>query len=204
MAAARSSRSNAATRAASTDVVPARVPLSISAWVTQPRSVSTLMPSCRLTRSGVAGVDGVGAGGDDVQLGVRDELGGAPAGDLQGHHGVGVAVDDQDGDVDLGHVAAEVGRAERGNAVEGALRRGPRGEVPGGDVVRFDDRSTGRSRTHFGGRERPAWAVLVDRLGSKSGNAGLTRTRLRWSPKSSAGTPDAPQRAKTCVRSSQP
>jgi len=70
--------------------------------------------------------------------------------------------------------------------------------------VRFDDRSTGRSRTHFGGRERPAWAVLVDRLGSESGKAALTRTRLGWWPKSSSGTPDAPQRTKMCVRSSQP
>jgi len=78
------------------------------------------------------------------------------------------------------------------------LCRQPLSSVP------FADRSTGRSRTHFGGRELPAWTVLVDRLGSESGKAGLTRTRLRWWPKSSSDTPDAPQRAKMCVRGSQP
>src|SRR3954449_12809720 len=42
----RTSRSSSASRLASSVVVPGRVPSSISAWVTQLRSVSGLMPSC--------------------------------------------------------------------------------------------------------------------------------------------------------------
>src|SRR4051794_26875375 len=50
------SRSNSAIRAASSVVVPGRTPSSISAWVTQFRSVSGLMPNCLPTRANAPGL----------------------------------------------------------------------------------------------------------------------------------------------------
>ena len=49
--------------------------------------------------------------------------------DLEGDDGVRVSVDDQGRDADLLQVAAEVGAAERGDAVERALGRGERRDV---------------------------------------------------------------------------
>src|SRR3954447_21688771 len=51
----RFARSNSAIRAASSVVVPGRTPSSISAWVTQLRSVSGLMPNCLPTRANAPG-----------------------------------------------------------------------------------------------------------------------------------------------------
>src|SRR5665647_1845701 len=49
------SRSSSANRAASDAVVPARSPASISAWLTHPRNVSGLIPSCSPTRCNAPG-----------------------------------------------------------------------------------------------------------------------------------------------------
>src|SRR5664280_2694986 len=53
----RTSRSSSPSRAASAVVVPGRAPASTSAWVTQPRSVSGLIPSCSPIRRHALGRD---------------------------------------------------------------------------------------------------------------------------------------------------
>jgi hypothetical protein len=58
---------------------------------------------------------------DDDQAAAGDGFVGALAAVFEGHDGVAVAVDDQGRYVDLGEVAAEVGEAEGGDAVQGAL-----------------------------------------------------------------------------------
>jgi len=64
-----------------------------------------------------------------VELGSGDRLGRAPAAGLEGDGGVGVAVDDQGGDLDLGQIVPEVGGGEGDDAAESALRGGPGGPL---------------------------------------------------------------------------
>ncbi len=73
----------------------------------------------------------VGGAGDDLQLGAVDQARQRDRGGVDGQGAVGVAVDDQGGDVDSGQVLAEVGQPGL-DAVERALGGGADGDVPAG------------------------------------------------------------------------
>lgn len=87
----------------------------------------------------MGGVDAVGAVLDEDEFAARDGVVGAFAAGFEGDDGVGVAVNDQGRDGDLGQVVAEVGVSEGGDAVAGPLRGGERGDVSGVDALRFAD-----------------------------------------------------------------
>src|SRR6476660_4372926 len=72
---------------------------------------------------------GVRAVFDGYQPGAFDEFGRPEAGGLHGHNSIGLAVNDQGGDVDPFQVRAEV-FMPRGDAGETGNRRGARGYVP--------------------------------------------------------------------------
>ena len=69
----------------------------------------------------VADVEAVRGIIDDHELGAVDGLGGALAGDLEGHDRVGVAMDDEGGHGDALEVVAEVGAAEGVDAADQRL-----------------------------------------------------------------------------------
>ena len=69
-----------------------------------------------------------------TKLAARDRLVGALPGDLQGHDGVAVAVDDQRRDGDSGQVAGEVGDP-RPDALDGGVDVGLGGQRNGGPAL---------------------------------------------------------------------
>ncbi len=97
----------------------------------------------------------------------------ALAADLERHDRVGVAVDDERRHVHLRHVAAEVGAAERGDAVERALGRGEGGDVAAVAAERLADQRRDL-RLQPGGEE-----VLREVVQEREAVASHARLELR-------------------------
>jgi hypothetical protein len=91
---------------------------------------------------GVRRVDAMRASVDDVQLRALDELSRTLTACLEGDDGIGIAVNDKRRDTNSGNDAAEVGHAERRNAVRGTLWRRERGDGHGGLSLRLAHRQS--------------------------------------------------------------
>jgi len=72
----------------------------------------------------VGGAEAVACAGVDLELGGGDQFGGGDRGGGDGDHLVGVAVQDEGGDVELFEVFGEVGLGEGLDAVEDGLETG--------------------------------------------------------------------------------